>query len=121
MKGILGVDEVLLFVPNVQAAKHWYGELLGEYPEFDDEGYVAFRLGNVRVGLHPADDKNQAGVAGQVTYWRVSDLHETIEYFQSHGCRLYRGPILGVDQVWVCQLIDPFGNLWGLVQRPESR
>ena len=36
-------------------------------------------------------------------------------------CRKYRGPIVGGDQVWVGQLEDPFGNIWGLVEKPDTR
>lgn len=47
MDGMCGVDEVLFFVPDVQVAKRWYGELLGVESYFDHEGYCAFRLANV--------------------------------------------------------------------------
>ena len=101
----------LFFVANVESAKHWYSDLLGEKPYFDEEGYVAFRLANVTVGLHPNDEKNASGVGGQVTYWRVSDIQQTIAHFEKHGCHKYRGPII---------VIDPFGNVWGLVEKSES-
>ncbi|VDG99744.1 Glyoxalase-like domain [Lysinibacillus sphaericus] len=117
MDGILGVEEVLFFVPNVQEAKQWFIDLLGENPYFDNENYCAFYLANSTVGIHPSDDKVSSGVAGQVTYWRVSDIKESIKHFKSHNCSLFRGPIFGVDKVWVCQLIDPFGNVWGLVEK----
>ncbi|MCI0184390.1 hypothetical protein MM817_02687 [Acidibacillus sp. S0AB] len=119
MDGVMGVCEVLFFVPDVQEAKAWYMKLLGTEPYFDDENYCAFDLAGTTVGVHPMDDKTKSGVAGQVTYWRVADLHKTISHFESHGCRLFRGPIFGVDKVWVCQLTDPFGNAWGFMQRPE--
>lgn len=66
MNGVLGVEEVLFFVPDVRTAKHWYKELLGGDPYFDDDRYCAFRLAGATVGLHTADAKNAAGVAGQV-------------------------------------------------------
>jgi predicted enzyme related to lactoylglutathione lyase len=119
MGEILNVDEVLFFVPDVQAAKRWMAELLGEPPHFDDPNYCVFHVANASVGIHRADPKTSPGVAGQVTYWRVSSLQRAIAHFESHGCRLFRGPILGVDKVWVCQLLDPFGNAWGLVERPS--
>ena len=74
-------------------------------------------MANVTVGLHPNDEKNASGAGGQVTYWRVSDIQQTIAHFEKHGCHKYRGPIIGVDQIPVCQLIDPFGNVWGLVEK----
>lgn len=117
MDGILGIDEILFFVPDVSQAKSWYAHLLGQDPIFDDAGYCAFDFANITVGLHPSDDKTSPGVAGQVAYWRVKDISDTIQHFISHGCTLFRGPILGVDNVWICQLKDPFGNVWGLVQK----
>jgi predicted enzyme related to lactoylglutathione lyase len=117
MDEILAVDEVLFFVPDVPIARKWYAELLGREPYFDDPSYCAFHLANASVGIHRSDPKTRAGVAGQVTYWRVANIQRAISHFGSHGCRLFRGPIFGADQVWVCQLVDPFGNAWGLVQR----
>lgn len=117
LDGVLGVEEVLYFVPDVQTAKHWYGDLLGVEPYFDQEGYCAFRLANITVGLHPSDEKNSSGIAGQVTYWRVSDIQKTIAHFELNGCRKFRGPTFGVDRVWVCQIMDPFGDVWGLLEK----
>ncbi|REB05220.1 bleomycin resistance protein [Sporosarcina sp. BI001-red] len=117
MDSILGVEEVLFFVNNVQDAKQWFIELLGENPYFDDERYCAFYLANATVGLHPSDEKISSGVAGQVTYWRVSDIKKTIAHFESKGCRLFRGPTFGIDKAWICQLMDPFDNVWGLVEK----
>jgi predicted enzyme related to lactoylglutathione lyase len=120
VEGIFGVEEVLFFVENVQKAKDWYVQLLGNEPFFDDENYCAFHLGTATVGIHPNDGKTTSGVAGQVAYWRVTDIYERIRHFESHGCRLFRGPIFGVDKVWICQLMDPFGNVWGLIEKPEQ-
>ena len=117
MDGIIGVEEIVFFVPAVQEAKQWFIDLLDKEPYFDDENYCAFHLANASIGIHPNDMKTISGVAGQVTYWRVSDIHESIKHFELHGCTLFRGPIFGIDNVWVCQLIDPFGNAWGLLEK----
>lgn len=120
MDGVLGLDEILFFVPDVQIAKHWYQELLGSEPFFDTAGYCAFRLANATIGLHPADEKNWSGSHGQVAYWRVEDIEQVITQFERRGCTRWRGPIFGVDGVWVCQLRDPYGNIWGFVQRRDD-
>ncbi len=111
---------MLFFVANVESAKHWYSDLLGETPYFDEEGYVAFRLANVTIGLHPNDEKNASGAGGQVTYWHVSDIQQTSAHFGEQGCHKSRGSIIGVDQIPVCQLIDPFGTLWGLARNLKA-
>jgi hypothetical protein len=38
MDGIVGVDAVLFFVPDVRLAKSWCGDVLGADPYFDEEG-----------------------------------------------------------------------------------
>ncbi len=111
---MLGRDS--FFVPRVQDAKAWYQDVLGEEPAFDSPGYCSFHLAGASVGIHPSDEKTAAGVAGQVAYWRVSDIHKVMAHFETHGCRLFRGPIYGIDGVWVCQMMDPFGNLWGFME-----
>lgn len=82
MDGVLGIEEVLFFVPDVQDAKQWYIKLLGNEPYFDDKNYCAFHLANYTVAIHQSDEKTSSGVAGQVTYWRVSDIKKTIARFE---------------------------------------
>jgi hypothetical protein len=89
---------VLFFVEKVQEAKEWYIGLLGQEPYFDDKQYCAFILGTSTVGLHPNDEKTSSGVAGQAAYWRVTDIHARNSHFESHGCRLFRGPIFGLTR-----------------------
>ncbi|WP_245799182.1 VOC family protein [Virgibacillus siamensis] len=117
MGDLLGVEEVLFFVDDVQDAKKWFSDLLGSEPYFDHANYCAFHAADTTVAVHPSDEKTSSGIAGQVIYWRVADIKKTIAHFESHGCSLFRGPIYGVDEVWVCQLLDPFGNVWGLLEK----
>ena len=114
-----GVDEVLFFVDDVPRATNWIMELLGKKTVFESENYCSFDLGFCRIGLHASDEKTSSGVSGQVTYWNVSDLTQAMSYFMNHGGKLFRGPLTGVDGVDVCQMVDPFGNSWGLVQRAK--
>lgn len=116
MHGILDLDEILFFVPDVNKAKEWYMELLEIRPTFDDPNYCAFQLGRVTIGLHPADAKCATGIAGQVAYWRVEKLQASIDHFIAHGCSIFRGPIVGIDGPQICQMKDPFGNVWGLIE-----
>ncbi|HEU5140334.1 MAG TPA: VOC family protein [Bacillales bacterium] len=117
MEKMFGVEEVTFFVPDVSEAKEWYIRLLESKPVFDHTNFCSFQVGTTFIGLHPADDKTPSGVSGQVAYWRVENLETTLEAFVSHGCEIFRGPILGVDGVKICQVKDPFGNAWGLMEK----
>jgi hypothetical protein len=59
LHGIVDIEEVLFFVPDVSQAKKWYMGLLAVSPMFDDPNYCAFQLGKVVIGLHPEDAKNR--------------------------------------------------------------
>ena len=113
---LTGIDGVLFFADNLAEAKEWIKGLLEKEPDFQSENYYSFNLGFCKIGLHPSDSKSSSGVAGQVSYWKVSNMQSAISHFIDHGCRLFRGPIIGVDGVKICQLIDPFGNAWGLIE-----
>ena len=83
-------------------------------PIFDSAEFCLFQGPGIQIGLHPADDKSPARIGGQVVYWTVRDLDQTQEFMEQIGCQRYRGPIVGVDGFRVCQMKDPFGNVWGL-------
>lgn len=68
------------------------------------------------IGFHPIDKKTGTGVKGQVAYWLVDDMTQTIEHYLEKGCTIYRGPIISVDSGSVAQLIDPLGNVIGLIE-----
>ena len=61
-----------------------------------------------------ADEKVATGKYGNVLYWLVSDYEATLTRFLDNGARLYRGPMEIENDLIMCQLEDPYGNLIGL-------
>ncbi len=114
---LLGVCEVTFFLSDLEAGRTWLCDLLDSEPTFDHPEFKTFQAGATTIGLHPADPKAAAGSGGQVAYWLVRDLERTLVHFEAHGCARFRGPIRGVDGARICQVQDPFGNLWGLLER----
>lgn len=110
------VREIMMFVPNVPRARDWYREFLEFGPIIDTKEYCQFKIGDGELGLHPEDDKMQAGQNGTVAYFEVDDIDITLARAQALGAVLYRGPkTIHGDRV-ICQLLDPFGNVLGLTQ-----
>jgi predicted enzyme related to lactoylglutathione lyase len=108
-----GIAEVVVFVPDLDVARRWYEMLFGPPAGWFD-GYGWFQVAGYRVGLHAADAKTPAGTGGQVAYWRVDALAEALAVWIGAGARLHRGPVTGPDGISVAQVVDPFGNAWGL-------
>ena len=71
-----------------------------------------------RLTLHEADGFNQPGPSGTVPYWTVSDVDGTVAQWSEHGASAHRGPKTIMTGERLCQVLDPFGNLFGLRQPP---
>ena len=61
---------------------------------------------------------NQPGPSGTVPYWTVSDVDATVARWSEHGASAHRGPKTIMTGERLCQVLDPFGNLFGLRQPP---
>jgi RimJ/RimL family protein N-acetyltransferase/predicted enzyme related to lactoylglutathione lyase len=112
--GIAGLDSVVLFVESLPRSREWYREALGVAPAIDRPEYCEFRLGGSALGLHPADARSPVSTGGQVAYWNAPDLTATLEHLRARGASVHRGPLELGDGTSVCQVADPFGNVFGL-------
>lgn len=111
-----GVQEVMYFVPDPEAGGEWYASLFGVgKTRFYNPDFFILHVGGVDVFFHQADAKGPGGVAGQVTYWRVTDFDAALRHAESLGATLYRGPLDREDGTLMCQMKDPFGNAFGMV------
>ena len=50
---ILGLRTAIYPVTDLDAAKRWYAEMLGQAPYFDQPFYVGFAVGGFELGLLP--------------------------------------------------------------------
>jgi predicted enzyme related to lactoylglutathione lyase len=80
-----------------------------------DPEYFFIRVGHQDIWFHVADDKMASGTAGKVVYWHVTDFDAARVRAESLGATLYRGPLGCGDGEFMCQMKDPFGNLFGMV------
>lgn len=114
------IDHNRLFVNDFEKSKAWYAKVLMVQPSIDVEGYAEFRIGESGISVSPADEKSPFSTGGQVSYWRVKNIHEAIRHFTTAGAAIYRGPLDIENYEAICQLRDPFGNVIGLVGRKET-
>ncbi|MGX7678874.1 VOC family protein [Jatrophihabitans sp. DSM 45814] len=116
-----GVTNVFYFVDDLQSARAWYAELLGFEPIEVQPQLVTFAVGSVRLTLHLGDDFNTpAELHGTVAYWGVDDVDEVVAQFVARGAIAHRGPKTIFTGERLCQLKDPFGNLFGVRQAPVT-
>jgi len=112
------VGNVFYFVDDLEAAVAWYAARLGREPVVRGGSLVAFDIDGVRLTIHERDGYNTPGPAGTSPYWAVDDVDAVVAEFTANGAVAHRGPKTVFTGERLCQLLDPFGNLFSVVQQP---
>lgn len=119
-----GFATVSFFAADLPAAKKWYAEFLGIDPYFERPGYAEFRLGDYQHELGLIDAQYAPGgpangPAGAVMYWHVDDVAATLEKLLSLGAKEYEGIRERGAGFVTASVVDPFGNILGIMYNPH--
>jgi predicted enzyme related to lactoylglutathione lyase len=106
------IGNVFYFVDRLEEAVDWYAARLGREPVQRGGALVAFEIGGTRLTLHEVDELNAGGPAGVAAYWTVPDVDAVVADWVAHGAVAHRGPKTVFTGERLCQLLDPFGNLF---------
>jgi predicted enzyme related to lactoylglutathione lyase len=108
------IGNVFYFVDRLEEAVVWYADRLGRTPVLRGGALVAFDIDGVRLTLHESDGYNSPGPAGVSAYWTVPDVDALVADWTAHGAVAHRGPKTVFSGERLCQLLDPFGNLFSV-------
>ena len=112
-----GLRTVIYHVADMGAAKAWYAGLLGKAPYFDEPFYIGFNVGGFELGLQPIEETDTAPKSvGVVTYWGVADANAAMARLLEAGATEHEGVQDVGDGIMVGSVIDPFGNVVGIIQ-----
>lgn len=113
---ILGLRTAIYPAPDLDAAKRWYTELLGQKPYFDEPFYVGFSVGGFELGLLP---NAQPGTIGPQPLWGVANIESAYARLLELGASALE-PVAEVGEgVKVAAVQDPFGNRFGIIENPN--
>jgi lactoylglutathione lyase len=116
-----GLRTVIYKVDDLIIAKKWYADVFETSPYFDEPFYVGFNIGGYELGLLP-DDKAQASKSDNVlTYWGVDDIHSMYKRFIDRGAHEHRPPENVGGAIMTATVLDPWGNVVGLIYNPEFK
>ncbi|HUZ40188.1 MAG TPA: hypothetical protein VMU68_02185 [Acidimicrobiales bacterium] len=108
------IRAVMFFASDPKIVATWWASNLGEdAPVIRDGEFRYFIVDGIEFGFHPADDRNPIG-ASPIVYLAVSSLEQTRSRLMELGCIMHRGPLTIDSSRQICQMIDPFGNAFGL-------
>jgi len=113
-----GLRTVMYQAPDLAATKEWYARAFGLQPYFDEPFYVGFSVGGFELGLNPDTVMAQAP-GGVIAYWGVDDVAATFAHLRALGARTHEEPRDVGGGIVVATVLDPFGNIVGLIDNPH--
>ena len=124
-----GLAQVNISANDVVKARDWYALFLGIEPYFQrpdavTPAYVEFRLGDYQHELGIIDrsylpEQTSTGPGGAVVRWHVDDLSATLAQLMKLGA-LENEPVTERgDGFATASVVDPFGNILGLMHSPH--
>lgn len=123
-----GLTTVNFFAADHAAAKAWYSDLLGMEPYFDRPGYFEFRIGDYQHELGIIDSQYMPALepkanrpAGAMIYWHVEDVNAALEDLLARGATLHLAPREHGPGFVTASVIDPFGNILGIMFNQHYR
>jgi len=117
-KDFLGLRTVVYKVNNLNEAKAWYSKAFGTKPYFDESFYVGFNIGGYELGLLPEGDTRVEKGEGVIAYWGVEDIDSVFNEMIERGAKVHEKPTNVGGELMVASLIDPWGNIIGLIYNP---
>lgn len=116
----LGLRTVIYHAPDLARAKAWYSSALGIEPYFDQPFYVGYNVGGYELGLDPdAGGTAVGGGSGSVAYWGVLNAQESYQHLLGLGAQERSAPQEVGDGIRVATVLDPFGNIFGMIENPH--
>ena len=114
-----GLRTVIYPTADLAQATAWYTSVVGHPPYFNEPFYVGFNVGGFELGLLPPND--QDADAGPTTYWGVADIHADHARIVALGAKPLRAVTDVGEGILVASVVDPFGNVVGLIQNPHFK
>jgi catechol 2,3-dioxygenase-like lactoylglutathione lyase family enzyme len=111
-----GLRTVIYPSPDLEAAKAWWTEVLGEPPYFDEPFYVGFNVADYELGLLPDGDAED----GPLVYWGVEDMQVAFDEALEAGASIHEPPSDVGDGIITGSVISPQGTVIGFIFNPHS-
>jgi predicted enzyme related to lactoylglutathione lyase len=111
---LLGLRTIVYPAPDLDAAKAFFTDLVGQPPYFDQPFYVGYAVGGHELGLDPEADV----ATGPVTYWSVPDLDAALAQLTGLGATEH-DPVRDVGEgIRLASVHGPGGVIVGVIETP---
>jgi hypothetical protein len=104
----------MVFVDDPAASAAWYAHYMGAHARVENNDFAWIDVGGIELGFHLSDGGKNANAGSPVIYWGVDSLSVSRAQLIEGGCLHHRGPLVVDESRHICQLVDPFGVVFGL-------
>ena len=118
---MLGLRTTIYLVEDLAKAKAWYYKAFKTEPYFDEPFYVGFNNGGYELGLMPNEHPEKQKSDNVLTYWGVEDIVSEYNRLISLGATKHEAPANVGGELMVATVVDPWGNVVGLIYNPEFK
>jgi predicted enzyme related to lactoylglutathione lyase len=114
MQKIKAIDNYFLPAADMNASRHFYGEILGLDVKFDfaDKGLLAFKVGDDEPAIILKDTTHFPDAQPSLLL-EVEDVKKTYQQLQGQGVIFTKAPY-PIKTGWAAELKDPAGNIIGI-------
>ena len=117
----LGLRTAIYHVDDIDKGKHWYSEVLGVKPYFDQPFYVGFNVSGYELGLQPGAATGADKAEGAVAYWGVDDAAGACQRILELRATVHEAVQDVGEGIKVATVKDPFGNILGIIENPNFK
>lgn len=110
-----GLRTVIYPAPDLDAAKRWWTDFLGQDPYFDEPFYVGFEVAGYELGLLPSGNPDD----GALTYWGVADVAAAVAEAVAQGATEHSPPTDVGEGIITATITTPTGSVVGLIRNPH--
>ena len=117
---ILGLRTTIYKVTDIIKAKEWYTKAFLTKPYFEEPFYVGYNISGYELGLKP-EKKSTKKKTGVISYWGVENIKAEYKRFIALGALEHETPQNVGGDIMVASVIDPWGNVIGLIYNPHFK
>jgi predicted enzyme related to lactoylglutathione lyase len=116
-----GLRTVVYRAADLPKATAWYTAVLGVEPYFSEPFYVGFEVGGFELGLDPDVEDLAGGTGGAIAYWGVENADAALARLIELGAKPHREVQEVGGGIRVASVIDPGGNILGVMENPHFK
>ena len=121
----LQLRRILVFAPDLRAARHFYGEVLGLRLEGKQNGLMHFRGANFELDVFECERSSEysgySQQAGSAVAFSVPSIDEAMKELRRKGVDfLHERPNEAPDGTRYVAFVDPFGTVFELIESSNN-